>query len=323
MALRAFFWALIEAAALSGCTSISGTSSLEHRPAGQVSSLHVRYIQNSFQATNRRNPGIVYSPAAMLQRDGYYDLGNELRVIAPEVAGERGIRVDVSVSDSRTPLIHSYASAVGNPMTSADGKELVLFLASGTLPPNSGAADTVFHVILRDVPPGVEYWHADYRVKVGHIEPGEPAFDTDTVTKLFATILDDLQKDGLVASARLQSATEPAHQAPAAPRQPAAPEQKADTIPDPVPYIDARGQEGFRMWLSGGMHRAFAISSDGHWGYSEGAPVTSGSTQSAEQRAISICQILAKTECVIYALDNAIVWHGATAGASSPTQVSR
>lgn len=69
---------------------------------------------------------------------------------------------------------------------------------------------------------------------------------------------------------------------------------------------------------NGGLHRAFAISTDGHWGYSADAAEVSGDKRAAEQRAISICQILAKTECFIYALDNRIVWH-AVDGSPEPS----
>jgi hypothetical protein len=322
MPLRAFCGSLLLIAALSGCTTISSTTSLERSPAGQVMSLHVSYIQNSFVATNPRNPGTSYSPAAMLERDGYYDLGNELRLIVPEVAHQRGIQADVSVANAS--MARNYANGSGGMNQTAipsTDKELVLFLKSGTFMRNSGDANTVFHVVLRDRPPGIEYWHADYRVKVSKVAPGEPTFDEATVRKLISSIFDDLAKDGLVGGARETAATgsqpDVAMTQPQVHPEPFVPEQRPTAFPQQVPYIDARGQAGFQKWLTGGMHRAFAISADGHWGYSADAPAVSGSTQAAEQRALSVCQILAKSECFIYALDNSVVWHGVAAGASS------
>jgi hypothetical protein len=322
MPLRAFCGSLLLIAALSGCTSISSTTSLERRPDGQVTALHVSYIQNSFVAKNRLSPGVLFSPAAMLERDGYYDLGNELRVVVPEVAHERGVQADVSVSYAGTARNYANGSSGMNPaaIPSTD-KELVLFVKSGTLMRSMGDANTVFHAILRDSPSGTEYWHADYRVKVNNVEPGDPAFDEATVKKLISSIFDDLAKDGLVGGARGRTATgsqpDVAVTQPQVQPQPLVPEQRPTAFPQQVPYIDARGQAGFQKWLTGGMHRAFAISADGHWGYSADAPAVSGSTQAAEQRALSVCQILAKSECFIYALDNSVVWHGAAAGASS------
>lgn len=319
MPLSSFRWTVILFALLSGCTSISSSSSLNSRPSAPTSILTVRYIQNSLQAANSRTPGIAYSPTALLERDGYYDLGNEIRVIAPEVASARGLEADVTVSDANIRH-NNHTSGVGaNPYASrVNGKELVLFVSGGRSTQNSADVQFVFHTIFRDTPPGIEYWHADYRVKVNTLTPWDPAFDSDTVRKLLSRIFDDLAKDGLVIGARQQFASAVPQQPVLAQSQPAVSEEKATIPPAQVPYIDARGQEGFRKWSAGGSHRAFAISTDGHWGYSTDASEVSGDARAAEQRAISVCQILAKTECFIYALDNRIVWHGAD-GSSAPS----
>ena len=312
MSLSSFRWTVFLLTVLSGCTSISSTSSLNSRPSAPASVVSVRYIQNSLRATNSRTPGIAYSPSALLERDGYYDLGNEIRVIAPEVASDRGLEADVTVSEADIRR-NNHTSGVGaNPYASRESsKELVLFVSGGRSTQNSADVQFVFHAIFRDTPPGTEYWHADYRVKVSTLTPWDPAFDSDTVRKLISRIFDDLEKNGLVLGARRQFATASPQQPVVTQSQPVVPEEKTTIPQGPVPYIDARGQEGYRKWLAGGLHRAFAISTDGHWGYSADATEVSGDKRAAEQRAISICQILAKTECFIYALDNRIVWHGA------------
>ena len=312
MLLSSFRWTAVLIAVLSGCTSISGSSSLNTRPSAPASILSVRYIQNSFRAANSRTPGLAYSPAALLERDGYYDLGNEIRVIAPEVASARGLEADVTVSDADIRGNNPGSGGGASPYASrANGKELVLFVSGGQSTQNSADVQFVFHAIFRDTPPGIEYWHADYRVKVNTLTPWDPAFDGDTVRKLVSRMFDDLEKDGLVLAARQQFTNEPPRQPLLAPSQPVVSEEKPTVSPRPVPYIDARGQEGYSKWLAGGLHRAFAISTDGHWGYSTDASEVSGSERAAEQRAISICQILAKTECFIYALDSRVVWRGA------------
>lgn len=319
MPLSSFRWTVVLFALLSGCTSISSSSSLNSRPSAPTSILSVRYIQNSLRAANSRTPGIAYSPAALLERDGYYDLGNEIRVIAPEVASARGLEADVTVSDADIRR-NNHTNEVGaNPYASpVNGKELVLFVSGGRSTQNSADVQFVFHAIFRDTPPGIEYWHADYRVKVSTLTPWDPAFDSDTVSKLFSRIFDDLEKDGLVIGARQQFAAESPQQPVLTQLQPVVSQEKAIIPTGQVPYIDARGQEGYRKWLTGGPHRAFAISTDGHWGYSTDASEVSGDARAAEQRAISVCQILAKTECFIYALDNRIVWHGAD-GSPAPS----
>ncbi|CAG9212252.1 hypothetical protein PSP6_300072 [Paraburkholderia tropica] len=310
MQLSSYRWIAALIVILSGCTSISGSSSLSSRPSVPASRLSVRYIQNTFRATNPRAPGISYSPAALLERDGYYDLGNEIRFIAPEVASARGLEADVDVSNADIRGNNPW-NGVGPYASRGNSTELVLFVRGGQSTQNSADVLFVFHAIFRDVPRGIEYWHADYRVKVNTLTPWDPAFDSDTVRKLIIRVFDDLEKDGLIRGAQQKVTNESQPEPLLAPSQPIISEGEAAGSPEPVPYIDARGQEGYRKWLAGGAHGAFAISTDGHWGYSPGASEASENERAAEQRAISICQILATTACFIYARDSRVIWHGA------------
>lgn len=75
-----------------------------------------------------------------------------------------------------------------------------------------------------------------------------------------------------------------------------------------VPYLDARGQDGYRRWLTYGEHRAFAISADGSWGSSSDKPNLAGSTEAASERALYLCRQTARKPCDLYAIDHQIVW---------------
>ena len=75
-----------------------------------------------------------------------------------------------------------------------------------------------------------------------------------------------------------------------------------------VPYIDARGQEGYREWLTYGEHRAFAISADGSWGASSDKPDLTGNANAASERALFLCRSTARNVCSLYAVDRQVVW---------------
>lgn len=84
-----------------------------------------------------------------------------------------------------------------------------------------------------------------------------------------------------------------------------------------VPYLDARGQDGYRRWLTYGEHRAFAISADGSWGSSSDKPDLSGSTNAASDRALYLCRQTARKTCELYAIDHQVVWLSHTSVGSS------
>jgi hypothetical protein len=75
-----------------------------------------------------------------------------------------------------------------------------------------------------------------------------------------------------------------------------------------VPYLDARGQEGYREWLTYGEHRAFAISADGSWGASSDKPDVTGNANAASERALSLCRLTARNACNLYAVDHQVLW---------------
>lgn len=75
-----------------------------------------------------------------------------------------------------------------------------------------------------------------------------------------------------------------------------------------VPYLDARGQQGYREWLTYGEHRAFAISADGSWGASSDKPDLTGNASAASERALFLCRSTARNVCSLYAVDRQVVW---------------
>lgn len=68
-----------------------------------------------------------------------------------------------------------------------------------------------------------------------------------------------------------------------------------------VPYIDHRAvSEGYARFLAAKLPRAFAIGSQGGWGWASGDDSLS--------RALAACQGKNSTRCKLYAVDDAVVW---------------
>lgn len=77
---------------------------------------------------------------------------------------------------------------------------------------------------------------------------------------------------------------------------------------DAVPYLDERGRQGYREWLTKKLPRAFVIAPDGTWKATWGTPATLGNeSPDAMQRALSRCE--KRTQgCKVYAVDQRVVW---------------
>ena len=73
-----------------------------------------------------------------------------------------------------------------------------------------------------------------------------------------------------------------------------------------VPHLSSRGQDGYRQFLGGSGHRAFAIAPGGGWGWSQGA----ASSDMALDQALEACQQHTRQRCVPYALDREVVFDG-------------
>lgn len=71
-----------------------------------------------------------------------------------------------------------------------------------------------------------------------------------------------------------------------------------------VPHLDRFGREGYREFLSAGMHRAFVIAPGGAWAW-KGDEMTA---DAAVEAATLTCQQASEQPCVPYALDNRLVF---------------
>lgn len=73
---------------------------------------------------------------------------------------------------------------------------------------------------------------------------------------------------------------------------------------DSVPHLDVGGQEGYRAFLDSKGHRAFAISPGGMWSW-KGDETSAGA---ASEEALQSCQFESEQQCVLYAVDDRVVF---------------
>ena len=72
-----------------------------------------------------------------------------------------------------------------------------------------------------------------------------------------------------------------------------------------IPYINSKAKSAYsRDFLNGRPQRAFAIASDGSWGWSHGYR----SRYRAAEQAVSYCQSGTTRKCRLYAVGSAVVW---------------
>ena len=77
---------------------------------------------------------------------------------------------------------------------------------------------------------------------------------------------------------------------------------------DAVPYLDARGRDGYRDWLNKKAPKAFVIAPDGSWNATWGQPQNLvDESPDALSRAQSRCDKKTKG-CKAYAIDDRVVW---------------
>ncbi|MCX8087497.1 MAG: redoxin family protein [Rhodocyclaceae bacterium] len=75
-----------------------------------------------------------------------------------------------------------------------------------------------------------------------------------------------------------------------------------------MPHLDERGSQGYREFLASPPHRAFAIAPGGAWAWQSGLP----SAELAERAALEACRELAQSRCVLYAVDDEVVFDAKT-----------
>ena len=71
-----------------------------------------------------------------------------------------------------------------------------------------------------------------------------------------------------------------------------------------VPHIDGKAREGYRTFLSMPRHRAFAIAPGGAWGWTD----SEASRQRAEAAAVTACETYTDQRCIVYAVNDEIVF---------------
>lgn len=71
-----------------------------------------------------------------------------------------------------------------------------------------------------------------------------------------------------------------------------------------IPQLDSAGQDGYREFLARGKHRAFAIAPGGVWAWKS----EEISAQSASADALTSCQSDSGQSCIIYAVDDSVVF---------------
>lgn len=81
-----------------------------------------------------------------------------------------------------------------------------------------------------------------------------------------------------------------------------------------IPFLSARGREGFARYLTQKSPKAFAIGADGSWNFMTDDP-------RAMKTALERCEARGAT-CWLYAVDNDVVWHEETAGRVRIPQLS-
>lgn len=84
---------------------------------------------------------------------------------------------------------------------------------------------------------------------------------------------------------------------------------------DKIPNLNADGREGYTLFLSKELPRAFAISSSGGWAWASKG-------QDPNSRAIASCNKHGKGACKLYAVDEMVVWLDEGADGSSSRQAA-
>lgn len=82
-----------------------------------------------------------------------------------------------------------------------------------------------------------------------------------------------------------------------------------------VPNVGAQGKAGYREYLAKGTPRAFAISSSGAWSWAEEG-------DDPAERALAACQKNSKQPCLLYSVDNDVVWIDPRLGTMPPVSAN-
>ncbi len=83
---------------------------------------------------------------------------------------------------------------------------------------------------------------------------------------------------------------------------------------DAVPYLNERGRNDYRTWLTRPDPKAFVVSSNGHHAYAFSIhPRDPAQPTDPTERALKLCAETARQPCQVYAVNEEVVWAGALA----------
>lgn len=74
-----------------------------------------------------------------------------------------------------------------------------------------------------------------------------------------------------------------------------------------VPFLNERGREGYRDWLTKKTPKAFVLAPDGSWNATWGVTNTPGESPEPLARALARCEKRTKG-CKAYAMDDRVIW---------------
>lgn len=78
---------------------------------------------------------------------------------------------------------------------------------------------------------------------------------------------------------------------------------------DAIPYLNDKGREDYRTWLALSTPKAFAISSNGAYRFTNGLrPRDTAESSDPVERALQGCERVAKQPCKLYAVNGSVVW---------------
>ncbi|MDR3413354.1 MAG: DUF2846 domain-containing protein [Formivibrio sp.] len=85
---------------------------------------------------------------------------------------------------------------------------------------------------------------------------------------------------------------------------------------DAIPYINDRARDAYREWLAQSTPKAFAIASNSHYASTWGLkPRDTTLPSDPSERALLICERIAKQPCKLYAVNGSVVWPKAVTSA--------
>jgi len=230
--------------------------------------------------------------AASMGASTLAELVPHLQARLPVVFGARGIP---------TRMVSGATAAQPEP------GEKVLRLWPELVFASTGGHTIAMRAVLEDPARGATMWVG--RLLLGNNGLGK--FDDPGADKISAQLLEQMQRQSLLARQRAPAPAVHGLAPAAAPAMPAVPASgfaQLDDI-DAIPYLNDRGRQVYRDWLQMPAPRAFALSPDGHYSFTSGLrPREANDPSDPTERALAVRERAAKVTCKLYAVNGAVVW---------------